>query len=100
MFCIVSSGHLESAFPPVILHRKLSLDVAHQAVLSHSQSILVVLTLRLYACFASLPTDIFVSAMELKILIRGTFVVALQITLLGSRTFSGSTGTHVLPALL
>ena len=33
MYERVSSGHLESAFPPVGLHRKLSLEVADQAFL-------------------------------------------------------------------
>ena len=31
--CSVSSGHIESAFPPLILHGRLSLEVAYQAFL-------------------------------------------------------------------
>ena len=29
----VSSGHIKSDFPPVVLHRKLSLEVTHPACL-------------------------------------------------------------------
>ena len=50
----VSFGHLDSTFPPLVLHRNLSLEVAHQAFLQHGQFILAVIALRQYACFASL----------------------------------------------
>ena len=50
----VSSGHIESAFPPVTLFRKQSLEVAHQTFLQHGKSIVALLALRLYAYFASL----------------------------------------------
>ena len=38
MLSFVSSGHFDTMFPPVILHRKFSLEVAHHAFLSYDMA--------------------------------------------------------------
>ena len=52
----LSCGHFESGLPLLTFRKNISLEVAHQVSLYHGSPILVVLTLRPYLCFASLPS--------------------------------------------